>query len=210
MADKEKKKKKKKEEAPPPEPEPVAEPEPAPAPATPSKASTKASSRGSKKSAKRSGSNVFSMFSQGQIAEFKEGFAFMDADKDGVIGKGDLRQTFNQIGKIVAEKELDEMVNEAPGPINFTQLLTLFAQRMSGQADEDEVVIAAFKTFDEEGVIDGEKLRHSLMTWGEKFSAKEVDDAFGEFAIDDKGMIDTDSIIELLCGAKNEEEEEAL
>lgn len=81
----------------------------------------------------------------------------MDADKDGVIGKNDLRQTFNQIGKIVAEKELDEMVNEAPGPINFTQLLTLFAARMSGQADEDEVVIAAFKTFDEEGVIDGEK-----------------------------------------------------
>lgn len=72
QADKEKKKKKKKEEAaaPPPEPEPAPAPEPEPAP-TP-KASTKASSRGSKKSAKRSGSNVFSMFSQGQIAEFKE------------------------------------------------------------------------------------------------------------------------------------------
>ncbi|KAG8330603.1 myosin regulatory light chain 2 [Homalodisca vitripennis] len=208
MADKEKKKKKKKEEAPAPAPEPEPAPPPEPEPA-PSKASTKASSRGSKKSAKRSGSNVFSMFSQGQIAEFKEGFAFMDADKDGIIGKSDLRSTFNQIGKLVSEKELDEMVNEAPGPINFTQLLTLFANRMSGQADEDDVVIAAFKTFDNEGVIDGEKLRHALMTWGEKFSAKECDDAYENFVIDDKGMIDTEALIELLCGASKDEEEEA-
>jgi len=206
MADKEKKKKKKKkEEAPPPEPEPAPAPEPEPAP---SKASTKASSRGSKKSAKRSGSNVFSMFSQGQIAEFKEGFAFMDADKDGIIGKNDLRSTFNQIGKLVAEKELDEMLNEAPGPINFTQMLTLFANRMSGQADEDDVVIAAFKTFDNDGVIDGERLRHALTTWGEKFSAKEVDDAFEAMVIDEKGNIDTEALIELLVGASKEEEEE--
>lgn len=56
----------------------------------------------------------------------------MDHDKDGVISKSDLRATFNHIGRIASEKELDEMVNEAPGPINFTQLLTLFANRQSG------------------------------------------------------------------------------
>lgn len=56
----------------------------------------------------------------------------MDRDKDGIIGKNDLRDTFNQLGRLVAEKELDEMINEAPGPINFTQLLQLFANRMSG------------------------------------------------------------------------------
>lgn len=56
----------------------------------------------------------------------------MDHDKDGIIGKGDLRATFDQIGKLASEKELDEMLSEASGPINFTQLLTLFANRMSG------------------------------------------------------------------------------
>jgi Ca2+-binding EF-hand superfamily protein len=56
----------------------------------------------------------------------------MDQDKDGIISKNDLRATFDQLGRVAAEKELDEMVNEAPGPINFTQLLTLFAGRMSG------------------------------------------------------------------------------
>lgn len=56
----------------------------------------------------------------------------MDRDKDGIIGKNDLRDTFNQLGRLCSEKELDEMINEAPGPINFTQLLQLFANRMSG------------------------------------------------------------------------------
>lgn len=66
QADKDKKvkKKKAKEDAP-------AEEAPAPAPAAPSSGSERQSSRGSRK-AKRTGSNVFSMFSQKQVAEFKE------------------------------------------------------------------------------------------------------------------------------------------
>jgi len=58
---------------------------------------------------------------------------------------------------VANEKELDEMLGEANGPLNFTMLLTLFANRMSGSADDDEVVIAAFKSFDEQGKIDGDK-----------------------------------------------------
>lgn len=83
----------------------------------------------------------------------------MDHDKDGIISKSDLRETFNAVGKLSNEKELDEMINEAPGPINFTQLLSLFALRMqdSGGSDDDAVVAAAFKTFDENGTIDGER-----------------------------------------------------
>ncbi|CAK9796041.1 Myosin regulatory light chain 2 [Anthophora plagiata] len=215
MADKEKKKKtKKKEEAAPaaPAPEPEAPPPAEEKPPTPTgtpkeSGSTRASSRGSRK-AKRTGSSVFSMFTQKQVAEFKEAFQLMDQDKDGVIGKNDLRATFDSVGRLVTDKELDEMLNEAPAPINFTQLLNLFATRMSGSgADDDEVVIAAFSTFDNEGKIDGERLRHALMTYGDKFTAKEVDDAYDNMYIDDKGFIDTQSLIAMLTGTGEEEEE---
>lgn len=93
------------------------------------------------------------------MAEFKEAFQLMDQDKDGIISKSDLRATFDAVGKLANEKELDDMINEAPGPINFTQLLGLFGNRMadSGGSDDDEVVIAAFKSFDEGGTIDSEK-----------------------------------------------------
>lgn len=155
----------------------------------------------------------------------------MDHDKDGIISKSDLRATFDAVGKLANEKELDEMLNEAPGPINFTQLLGLFGNRMqdSGGTDDDEVVIAAFKSFDENGTIDSERynivllflcceykhentcyrFRHALMTWGDKFSAKEVDDAFDAMDIDDKGRIDTLALIQLLTAAPEEEEEGA-
>jgi Ca2+-binding EF-hand superfamily protein len=204
MADKEKKKKKKaaKEEAPAEAPAPA--PEPAPAPAAEPARQT---SRGSRK-AKRSGSNVFSMFSQKQLAEFKEAFQLMDADKDGVIGKNDLRATWDQIGRMCTDKELDEMLNEAPGPINFTCLLTLFANRMSGSggSDDDEVVINAFKTFDEGGKIDSEKFRTALMTFGDRFTAQEVDDAFDQMEIDDQGFIGTSKLIAMLTASAEEEE----
>ena len=100
------------------------------------------------------------------------------------------------------------MLGDAPGPINFTMLLTMFAERQSGGADDDEVVISAFKSFDDgTGHIDGENLRHALMTWGEKFSAKEVDDAYAEMTIDNQNRIDCQKLIEMLTSSPAEETE---
>jgi len=199
MADAEKKKKKKKKEEEP-AAAPAAEAAPAAAPAP------KASTKGSTKQAQRSGSNVFSMFSQRQVSEFKEGFLLMDRDKDGVIGKNDLRATFDELGRICAEKELDEMLADAPGPINFTMFLTMFAERQSGSADDDEVVINAFKSFDNgEGFIEGDNLRHALMTWGDKFTGKDCDEAWECCVVDDKNRIDCQKLIEMLTSAPAEE-----
>jgi len=162
---------------------------------------------GSQKKARRTGSNVFNMFSQKQIAEFKEAFQMMDDDKDGVISKSDLRITYEKVGRLANDSEMTEMLKEASGPVNFTMLLTLFANRMSGSADDDDVVINAFKSFDEGGKIDGEKLRHALMTWGEKFSADEVDDAYDQMVIDSRGRIDTAKLLTMLTASAEEDEE---
>jgi len=130
----------------------------------------------------------------------------MDNDKDGIIGKSDLRATYDAMGKTGNDREMDEMIAEATGPINFTMLLTLFGNRMSGSADDDEVVTAAFKSFDQGGKIDSDKLRHALMTWGEKFSASEVDEIFGQLSVGGDGKIDTGKLIGMLT-AKEEEAE---
>lgn len=134
----------------------------------------------------------------------------MDNDKDGVIGKSDLRSTFDALGKLCSDKELDEMLSEAQGPLNFTQLLTLFAERMSGggATDDDETVIAAMKSFDTNGKINSEQLRTALVKWGDRFSEDEVDDAYDQMVIDDKGMIDTGALITMLTGSEEGEEEE--
>eukprot|EP00090_Calanus_glacialis_P007177 TRINITY_DN1563_c0_g1_i1.p1 TRINITY_DN1563_c0_g1~~TRINITY_DN1563_c0_g1_i1.p1 ORF type:complete len:158 (-),score=48.84 TRINITY_DN1563_c0_g1_i1:90-563(-) len=144
--------------------------------------------KGSKK-AKKSGSNIFALFSQKQIQEFKEAFGIIDVDKDGIITPNDLKAAFTAIGRPVSDAEANNMVGEAPGPINFTQMVTLFASKMAGGSDDDDVILSSFEAFEMNGQIDAEAFRHSLMTFGNKFSASEVDDAFAEFKVDG-GMID--------------------
>ncbi|XP_037801779.1 myosin regulatory light chain 2-like [Penaeus monodon] len=167
-------------------------------------------SRSSSKKAKKTGSNVFDMFTQKQVAEFKEGFQIMDRDRDGVIDKADLRGTFDEIGRMVSDSELDSMLADAPGPINFTTLLHMFAQRSSGEADDDDVVAAAIRAFEKKpGQIDSEQFRTMLMAFGDKFSNQEVDDAFGQMDVDeDTGMIESDVLVAMLCAGSAKESEE--
>merc|ERR1711951_238002 len=73
-----------------------------------------------KKKAQRATSNVFAMFDQSQIQEFKEGFNMIDQNRDGFIDKEDLHDMFHSLGKDPPEQYLEDMIKEASGPINFT------------------------------------------------------------------------------------------
>merc|ERR1712112_615212 len=159
--------------------------------------------KGSKK-AKKSGSNIFSLFSQKQIQEFKEAFGIIDNDKDGIITAPDLKKAFEGIGRPISDGEANNMVGEAPGPINFTQMVTLFAEKMSGGTDYDDTILKSFDAFEINGKIDAEMFKHSLMTWGEKFTDTEVDEAFAEFVIED-GQIDAAHLKGLMVAKKEEE-----
>uniref|UniRef100_A0A3B3T6I8 Myosin, light chain 2b, regulatory, cardiac, slow n=1 Tax=Paramormyrops kingsleyae TaxID=1676925 RepID=A0A3B3T6I8_9TELE len=87
-----------------------------------------------KRAAEGANSNVFSMFEQAQIQEFKEAFTIMDQNRDGFIDKNDLRDTFAALGRLnVKQEEIDEMLKEAPGPINFTVFLTMFGEKLKGE-----------------------------------------------------------------------------
>ena len=43
------------------------------------------------------------------------------------------------------------MMNEAPGPINFTMFLTMFGEKLNG-TDPEDVIRNAFACFDEEAI----------------------------------------------------------
>ena len=85
-----------------------------------------------KKRAQRATSNVFAMFNQDQIQEFKEAFNMIDQNRDGFIDKEDLHDMLASLGKDPTDEYLDAMMNEAPGAINFTMFLTLFGERLQG------------------------------------------------------------------------------
>ena len=133
-----------------------------------------------KKRPQRATSNVFAMFDQNQIQEFKEAFNMIDQDKDGFITKEDLADMFASLGKNPSEVELTSMLNDAgpvneSGQLNFTMFLTLFGVKMSG-TDSEEVIKNAFSCFDEtgSGYISEDKFKELLVTIGDRYTPAEV------------------------------------
>ena len=158
---------------------------------------------------------------------YKDCFALMDIDKDGTINKNDLRAAFDNVGKLMDESELDDMLSEVGGECNFDNMIRMFQNKMAGgekakdfsksclsfiffigSNDPDELIVQAFKAYEFEGKIEAEMFRHALMTWGDKFSQAEVDDIFGEFEVDDDGFIESKAVIGLFVAGGGEEKKE--
>jgi Ca2+-binding EF-hand superfamily protein len=124
----------------------------------------------------RSGSES-AQFDQKTIQEFKEAFSIMDQDKDGVISKQDLKDLYATIGSIAGDSQIDAMLKEAPGPINFTVFLTLFGERLTG-TDPEATIIGAFQMFDksDSGFITEEQLTKILKNKrGEPLTDSEIE-----------------------------------
>ena len=60
----------------------------------------------------------------------------MDQNRDGFIDKDDLKDTFASLGRAPPDKEIEEMLNEAAGPINFTMFITLFGDKVAGKENK--------------------------------------------------------------------------
>ena len=69
----------------------------------------------------------------------------MLVDRDGFIDKEDLHDMLASLGKDPSDEYLEDMMNEAPGPINFTMFLTMFGERLQG-TDPEEVIKNAFSS----------------------------------------------------------------
>merc|ERR1712223_94186 len=160
-----------------------------------------------KKRAQRATSNVFAMFNQDQIQEFKEAFNMIDQNRDGFIDKEDLHDMLASLGKDPTDESLEGMMNEAPGAINFTMFLTLFGERLQG-TDPEDVIKNAFGCFDEEnaGFIHEDRLRELLTTMGDRFTDEDVDEMYREAPIKN-GMFDYVEFTRILKhGAKEKDE----
>uniref|UniRef100_A0A1B0G8U5 EF-hand domain-containing protein n=1 Tax=Glossina morsitans morsitans TaxID=37546 RepID=A0A1B0G8U5_GLOMM len=80
--------------------------------------------------------NVFAIFDQGQIAEFKETSNMLDENRDGFVEKENLHDMLASLGKNPIDDYFEQMMNEANGPINFTMFLTLFRELLQGTDSE--------------------------------------------------------------------------
>ncbi|KAF3858078.1 hypothetical protein F7725_011279 [Dissostichus mawsoni] len=161
--------------------------------------SKRAKGKNTKKRPQRATSNVFAMFDQSQIQEDEE----IQSRKRNMLTP----QTF-RMGKNPTDEYLEEMMNEAPGPINFTMFLTMFGEKLNG-TDPEDVIRNAFACFDEEatGIIQEDNLRELLTTMGDRFTDEDVDELFREAPIDQKGNFNYVAFTRILKhGAKDKDD----
>uniref|UniRef100_A0A4W5P203 Myosin light chain 2 n=1 Tax=Hucho hucho TaxID=62062 RepID=A0A4W5P203_9TELE len=148
--------------------------------------SPKAPKKAKKKSAD-SNSNVFSIFEQSQIQEFKEV----------IIWRLNVKQ-----------EEIDEMLKEASGPVNFTIFLTMFGEKLKG-ADPEETILNAFKVFDPEGkgVLRKDFVTEMLTTQADRFSPEEVRQMFAAFPPDVAGNLDYKNLVHIITHGEEKDQE---
>merc|ERR1711953_93076 len=148
-------------------------------------------------------------FSEEQLQMYKDCFKMMDINKDGTIDKNDLRGAFDNVGVLMTESELDELLGEVGGACTYDNMVKMFQEKMAGDGnDSDDLIVQAFKAYDIEGKIDSKMFQHALTTWGDKMSKAEVDDIFGEFEIDEDYMIKSKEVIGLFVAVKEEVKKE--
>merc|ERR1712180_125749 len=105
----------------------------------------------------------------------------------------------------MSEGELDGLLGEVSGPCTCDNMVKMFADKMAGEGnDPDDLIVQAFKAYDNEGKIDSKMFQHALTTWGDKMTKAEIDDIFGEFEIDEDYMIKTKDAISLFVAVKEE------
>merc|ERR1711979_111404 len=136
-------------------------------------------------------------------------FKLMDIDKDGTITKNDIRAAFDNVGKLMSEGELDDMLGEVGGACTFQAMIDMFQKKMAGGSnDPDDLIVRAFKAYETDGKIEAEMFRHALMNFGDKFNQAEIDDIFGEFEVDDDGFLESKAVIGLFVAGGGEEKKE--
>ncbi|KAF1373895.1 hypothetical protein PFLUV_G00243670 [Perca fluviatilis] len=137
-------------------------------------------------------SNVFSMFEQSQIQEYKEAFTIIDQNRDGIISKDDLRDVLATMGQLnVKNEELEAMVKEASGPINFTVFLTMFGEKLKGADPEERYALS---------------LEELLTTQCDRFTAEEMTNLWAAFPPDVAGNVDYKNICYVITHGEEKEE----
>lgn len=157
------------------------------------------------KRAQRATSNVFALFNQAQIQEFKEAFTMIDQNRDGLIDVKDLQAIYAQIGREPESTILEEMVAEAPGPINFTMFLGLFGDRLKG-TDPEPALRDAFTMFDTEGKgkLHEEYVKDLLSNVGDTFTKEEIKQVWKEAPIE-SGMLDYLKFVKIIKRGKDDD-----
>ncbi|EMR08488.1 hypothetical protein PNEG_03314 [Pneumocystis murina B123] len=149
----------------------------------------------------RSSSGLFTQLTSTQVNEFKESFALLDKDGNGIISKEDLEAMLVSLGQNPTSSDLSYMLSLIPSPLNFAAYLTFFSTYLSEISPREEIM-KAFQTFDEDnsGKVNFYDLKDALMTMGSRMSEHQVDNALKKFV--NGNFVQYQDLVDALAGSE--------
>ncbi|XP_036113721.1 calmodulin-like [Molossus molossus] len=134
-----------------------------------------------------------------QVAEFKEAFSLLDKDGDGTITTKELGTVLQSLGRNPTEAELQDMINEVDGTIDFLEFLTMMARQMK-DTDSEEAICQPFGVFDKDGngYISAAEPHHVMTNLGEKRTDEEVDETIRDADIDGDGQVNYEEFVQVM------------
>ncbi|XP_067010723.1 uncharacterized protein [Anabrus simplex] len=114
---------------------------------------------------------------EAKLLELKEAFELFDLDQDGFIDSRDLMMTFQTLGQTdVKDEDVQSMLSEAICPLDFDAFVILLGYKTI-EMDPEQILVEALSQwdYDNSGLISEERIKHDLMTWGDKFTKEEAE-----------------------------------
>ncbi|KAN0006974.1 hypothetical protein ACTFIV_005401 [Dictyostelium citrinum] len=112
-------------------------------------------------------------------AEFKEGFASYDSNKDGRLEAAELANALRWLGQNPSQSEINEILREygSNNQMTVDGLFNYLGRKVVDDFDEKEI-IEAFQVFDKDGkgMIGASDLRHILTNLGERLPEEQVEE----------------------------------
>jgi len=139
-------------------------------------------------------------FREQDIDEYRECF-YLNAKHGGTIKSLDeLSLIMRSLGMSPTISELKKYLKDKGGKMTFADFLETVHQHNQTEKIPDEI-IDAFKASDPQGkgMIPARDLKNILGRWGEKLSAKEVDQIFREANVNVNGMVKYTDFVKIVC-----------
>jgi len=110
------------------------------------------------------------------------------------------------IGVKKSDKEIEEMLDDAPAQLNFTGLLTMMGNKMKG-TDPEDTIKQAFHVLagDDKGVIPKDLISDLLTTQADRFTTAELNQMFQIAPIDASGNLDYKSLCYIVTHGSEED-----
>jgi Ca2+-binding EF-hand superfamily protein len=122
---------------------------------------------------------------------FRENFALIDEDADGMISREEASVLFRGLGQTPTDTSMNEALRSLPFQVSFDDFVQWFSLNYRVPVSESDIT-KAFRVFDlsNAGVLPISKFRELLGTMGDSMSKDEIEEIVREIPVDSRGNFD--------------------